>query len=83
MGEPLKAALRAGDLRKQLETLRDFLADRLEEAPPRDQAPLAAQLRAILDDLNGLPVPKGESKLDDLSRRRAARRAAPADATGT
>lgn len=63
-----------GDIREQLTSLRDLLADRLAEAEPRESAPLARQLVDVLARIAALP---GEEKstLDDLTARRAKRRA--------
>jgi hypothetical protein len=80
MDAEFQSSIQAGDLRKQLQALRDFLAERLLHAPAREQAPIAAQLRAVLIDLNGLPVPKEGSVLDEVAKQRAARRAGTADA---
>jgi hypothetical protein len=71
----LAGILRSSDLRKQLEALRDFLAEALEHAPPREQAPIAAQLRAVLIDIDQLPIRGEGSTLDDIARQRAAGRA--------
>lgn len=65
---------------EELQSLRDLLRDSLNECPPYSRAPLAAQYRATLaeiDDLAGTAA--GESKpknpLDELSRRRKERSA--------
>jgi hypothetical protein len=80
MLDAFEELIQGGDLRKQLEALRDLLAHRLLIAPAREQAPIAGQLRAVLIDLNGLPVPKEGSVLDEVGKQRAARRANAADA---
>lgn len=61
------------DLRAKLEALRDHLADQLIGAPYREQAPIAAQLRQVLIDLDGLPFSGEASRVDELARQRAAR----------
>lgn len=62
-----------GDRRTALVALRDHLASRLLVAE-RDVAPLARQLTEVLRQIDELPAPETESKLDDLAGRRAARR---------
>lgn len=66
--------VREGDLRASLVALRDHLAERLLTAE-RDAAPLARQLQQVLTQLAAIPAPETESKLDEISARRAARRA--------
>ena len=61
--------------RAGLQALRDHLADCLAAAEPEKAAPLARELRQVLAELDALAEPKG-STVDDLARRRAARRAA-------
>lgn len=66
--------------RDQLEELRDFLRDQLDQAPPSAVAGIAREYRATLDALAALELgatPREEgSKVDELSARRAARRRA-------
>jgi hypothetical protein len=69
----LKDDLAAGDRRQGLEALRDRLAIDLEVVDPRYRAPLAKQLMDVLKALDAIPVAEG-SKVDELARRRAARR---------
>ncbi len=68
----------ASDHRARLVSLRDGLTEKLDEAGPREYAPLAGQLRACLADLAALPDVTEASLDDDLRKRRAARRAASA-----
>lgn len=50
--KPLVPVVAAGDHRDSLEALRDYLADALDQTDsPRDQAPLASRLQAVLDRL--------------------------------
>lgn len=72
----LAAAVAAGR-RDALTALRDHLALALEQAAPERAAPLAKELREVLRELDALAEPKG-STVDDLARRRAARRSAAA-----
>lgn len=69
--------------RDQLEELRDFLRDQLDQAQPSAVAGIAREYRATLDALAALEsgaTPREEeeegSKVDELSARRAARRRA-------
>lgn len=68
-----------GDRRAALEAIRDKLAAELEDAEGRDAATVAKELRATLAELEALPGGKEVSAVDDLSDRRAKRRA---DAAG-
>ena len=61
--------------RAALEALRDHLAACLDAAEPERAAPLSRELRETLRELDALAEPKG-STVDDLAKRRAARRAA-------
>ena len=71
----LADVIATGTRREQLEALRDHLAQELENAPAGIAiAPIAAQLRSVLADLESLPTGKG-STVDDLAQRRASRRA--------
>ena len=71
----LVAAAASGDRREALRALRDELARRLIDAD-RDAAPLARQLTIVLREIEQLPVPGEKSRVDDLAKRRARRRAA-------
>jgi len=73
--EGLVAAAASGDRRAALLALRDELARRLVDAE-RDAAPLARQLTIVLEQIDALPVPGEASRVDDLAKRRQARRAA-------
>lgn len=64
----------AGDRRAALESLRDLLARHLEIAD-RDVPALARQLREVMAELDSLPNPQETSKVDELNRKRTARRA--------
>lgn len=79
MGGGLQDAVESGDRRSALEAIRDRLAEELAGADGKDAAPLARELRATLAELESLPGGKEVSAVDDLSARRAARRA---DAAG-
>jgi hypothetical protein len=71
----LVSAAASGDRRATLLALRDELARRLVDAD-RDAAPLARQLTIVLREIEQLPVPGEKSRVDDLAKRRASRRAA-------
>lgn len=71
------------DRRAQLEDLRDLLRDQLEDAPPSAVAGIAREYRATLAELAalgpGADAPREEgSKVDELARKREARRSAEA-----
>ncbi len=72
-GSVLVVEVGSGDHRRALEALRDRLAADLDVAPPTVSAQLAAQLRATLAELAGLPVVISGSVVDDLIARRKAR----------
>lgn len=61
--------------RAGLEAIRDSLAVQLDEAQPGQAAALAKQLSECMRELESLSEAKG-SRVDDLARRRAARKAA-------
>ncbi len=63
-----------GDRRGTLEALRNLLARQLETAD-RDVPALTRQLREVMAELEALPDPKETSRVDELNRKRAARRA--------
>ena len=60
--------------RDRLVALRDSLTTAVDEAGPRDLAPLAGQLRRVLADLAALPDASEASDVDDLAASRARRR---------
>lgn len=62
--------------RADLELLRDQLKTAIADAGNRDLAPLAGQLRAVLNDLASLPAVTEASDVDDLAAQRARRRSA-------
>jgi hypothetical protein len=87
--EGLVSEVRSGDRRRALVALRDRLAVEVERVAEdgfcpackrgsSSVAPLAKQLRDVVEELDRLPVAEGESVVDDLDARRAARRAAAA-----
>ena len=67
-----------GDRRQSLERLRQVLAEAIDDGPPpRDLASLSRRLMSVLAELEALSEPKkGESPVDELRRKRAAREAA-------
>lgn len=69
-------AARTNDRRRALEQLRDTLAAALDSAEPNVQAQLAAQYRAALAELAGLPDTGRVSKRDELAARRQDRQSA-------
>ena len=71
--EGLSGLAATGDRRASLEALRDLLARQLETAE-RDVPALARQLREVMAELDALPNPKEKSPVDELTRKRAARR---------
>ena len=74
----LRVEVASGDQRRALEALRDRLASEIDRADEKGVAVLAqiaAQLRAVLKELAGLPEAKAVSKADELAARRKARRA--------
>jgi hypothetical protein len=84
--QSLLETLRTGSYRTQLEALRDELVLALEGSPAGAKAQTAAQLRAVLKDLDAMPDLKKTTVADDLAARRKSRRAetaAAASATGT
>lgn len=68
----LPEVVAAGDRRASLEALRDHLA-RLLETTERDHAAIARQLTIVLREIDELPNPAEESKVDEIQARRAAR----------
>lgn len=71
----LRAVLAQEDRATSLRALRDFLAGRIEDATPRDVAPIGHLLVDVMGRIDSLPSEKGD-EVDDLARRRAERRAA-------
>ena len=71
----LSEVVALGDRRASLVALRDFLAAQLLVAE-RDVPALARQLSNVLNEIDAIPAPDVESKLDDLESKRAKRRAA-------
>lgn len=65
----------AGDKRAALEAIRDRLAAELIRSKGQAAAVVAKELRAVIDAIEALPGGE-ESALDELTRRREARRAA-------
>lgn len=76
IGESLAAAILDGSYREKLEALASQLAVAFDQSPPGAKAQTAAQLRAVLKDLEQLPDGKKMTKADELAHRRAARLAA-------
>lgn len=68
----LRQVVAEGDRRASLEALRDRLASLLDTSE-RDHAALARQLSNVLRELDELPNPAEESKVDEIQARRAAR----------
>ena len=68
---------RGGDVRLTLEAVRDVLAQALDDADANVKPQVAAQLRATLQDLAGLPPVEvrreGVVTIGDAKRRRADR----------
>jgi molecular chaperone GrpE (heat shock protein) len=69
----LRKVIRSGDRRRSLEAIRDRLATELQDAEGRDVAPIAKELRAVIDQLDRSPGGKEVSKRDELAARRARR----------
>ncbi len=65
----------AADKRTALEAIRDRLAAELVRSKGQSAAAVAKELRATIDAIEALPGGE-ESALDELTRRRAVRRAA-------
>jgi hypothetical protein len=75
MADPLIKVVQSGDRRQSLEAIRDRLASELDEAEGRDVAPIAKELRNVIDTIEALPGAREGSKSDDLAAQRAKRRA--------
>ncbi len=65
-------AAATGDRRLMLEALRDKLATELEVAGSGVVAQIASQLRATVEELDGLPIVTG-SVVDEIATRRKSR----------
>jgi len=75
----LLATVAGGDRRQSLEAIRDRVASELAVAEGRDVAPLARELRAVIAELDGMPVEDQEvSPVANLTARIAARKQAAA-----
>lgn len=70
----LSQVVSAGDRRKALEAIRDRLAAELEVAGGREVASVAKELRETIRELDSMPLPEGDSGVDQLAKKRAARR---------
>lgn len=68
----LAEVVKDGDRRSSLTALRDHLAALLVSAD-RDHAAIARQLTVVLREIDELPNPAEESRVDDIAARRAAR----------
>jgi hypothetical protein len=66
----------SGDRRSVLVAMRALLAERLEGAADTAVAPIAAQLRLVLAELDSLGAEEPGGALDELVARREARRGA-------
>lgn len=66
-------------LRERLEAIRDRLTNELDEAEGSQLAAVAKELRAVLVQLESVTEPEG-SAVDELTKRRAARKAGASDA---
>lgn len=69
-------AARSGDRIRTLTALRDLLAERLDAAGARDTSAIARQLADVLRELEELKIPEELDSVDEVSRKRDARRAA-------
>lgn len=65
-------AAASGDLRKQLEALRDTLAHELDNTTSNTHAQLASQYRATCEAIAALPPAEGKSASERLAERIAA-----------
>lgn len=84
--DTVSEAAASGDRRRALEALRDRLAAEVERVADEgfcveckrgssSIAPVAKQLRDVLDALDAMPESEGSSVVDDLAARRAERKA--------
>lgn len=75
------SAAKSGDRRATLVALRDKLAAEIEDIDPRYLAPLVRQMTDVMNALDTMPA-EARSKVDELAKRRAVRRATPKVADG-
>ncbi len=80
--DEVTGAAASGDRRRALEAVRDKVAAELAEASGPVVAILSKELRATMAELESLPGGREASAVDDLSQRRAARRAEAASGQG-
>jgi hypothetical protein len=78
----LLTTIREGDRLASLRAVRDKLAGELEQAPGREAAPLAKELRAVLAEIDSMAPPEEGSRFDELAARRANRLADAEDSPG-
>ena len=69
----------SGDRVATLVALRDLLGARIEQASERDLPALVRQLRDVMDELDTRSTVK-DDPIDDLAKRRVARRASAGEA---
>lgn len=69
-------SLTSGSYLDRLIALRDLLAERLAAAGARDTAAIARQLADVDARIDELSAPEASDDVDEITRRRAARRAA-------
>ena len=72
--ETLVGAVVAENRRETLKALAGLLAESLESVEPHLRAPLAKQLRDTLAEIDGLEYGTADGVLDELARKRTARR---------
>ncbi|KJS60662.1 hypothetical protein VM95_19790 [Streptomyces rubellomurinus] len=75
MAGSVYSAAASGDRRAALEAVRDKLAQELEGLEGPAVAVVSKELRATIAELESIPGGREVSAVDDLSKRRAARRA--------
>lgn len=80
----LSESAASGDQLQTLRDLRDLLASQIESCYSlRDLASLSGRLQAVMDQVAALEPKKAEGDgIDEIANRRAARRTAPAKASG-
>jgi hypothetical protein len=64
----------SGDRRRALEAMRDTLAQHMTTAESSVVAQIAARLQAVIDAIDALPTDSGVSRVDEVRRRREARK---------
>lgn len=76
MADSVASVAATGDRIKTLVALRDRLAQDIDnpKTSPRDRAALSRQFTAVLDQIAEEATPTKESPLDELRKRREARR---------